>query len=71
MHTMHSSWTYQCPPLHPIHLFNFAHCKVSILWYIIGPEIVRNFMVATLIAEVIFKQLLICTAVQQVEHSRQ
>jgi len=30
IHTMHSSWTYQCPPLYSIHLF--CQQKVSIQW---------------------------------------
>ena len=53
-----SKWTYQWPPLCLNHLFqtvikmSVAHHKMSVF-----------FIAATLIAEMLFKQFLICTAV--------
>jgi len=71
---MHSSQTYQCPPLCSIHLC--WQWKALIRWLHVMASL-RNekssvlFIVATFITEVLFKQFLICTALWQVEHSWQ
>jgi len=61
--TMHSSCTYQGPPLCPIHLCSPK--KVSILWQACDGFQKSSviFIVGSLIAEVLFKQLLIRTTV--------
>jgi len=53
VHTMHSSWTYQCPPLCPIHLCTPQKCKFCGR-HVMASIIVHNFIVATLITEVLF-----------------
>jgi len=59
VHAMHSSWTYHGPPLYPIHLFSPR--KVFIVHD--GFHLFRkSSVVATLITEVLFEQLLIRTA---------
>jgi len=61
---MHSSLTYQCPPI-VFHSSLLTAKSVDLVVacdsFLCVIEIVRIFVVATLITEVLFKEFLICT----------